>query len=593
MFARVIRNGLQQRRHISNGANIMLKTLKKNDVEDLFIYSGGSVMSFIDGLYKNPHFKYYINTNEHNLGMAAVGYAKTSERTGVCMVTSGPGVTNMLTPIADAYFDSTPLVVISGQVGQHAIGTNAFQEAPATALTKPITKWNYLVEHINVLEDVINEAFKIANEGKKGPVHIDIPKNIADQHLTPEGPFYFRDFNSVKPQPKLCKNKINEVAKLIKKAKSPIIYLGKGAKESYEKVRTFVYKSNIPVTSTIHGCGVFPETHDLSLRWLGMHGHPAANYAIQQADLIIALGSRFDDRTTGNIEKYAPQAFKAAEEERGGIVHVNIEEPELNFVINSHYNFCADVGDWVDAILPKINTIHRPLWFEFINDMKEEYDFEMKKDEKNIHMEHVLDAIYRKTKFHDAIFTTGVGNHQMQAYQFIKSDYPGKIISSGSLGVMGAGLPYAIGAQIANPKKMVCLIDGDGSFNMTLNDLKTIVEYNLPIKIFIMNNSVQAMVNVWEKLFYNNRITATENNNNPNYDDLAKSFGISAIKCTKGSDVESFVEAVINFDGPILCEFKIENDYCLPLVAPGKALDDMILNMDDETSNMLTGIAPS
>ena len=336
--------------------------------------------------------------------------------------------------------------------------------------------------------------------------------------------------------------------------------MGKGAKNSYKLVRQFVEKTNIPVTTTIHGCGIFPETHKLSLRWLGMHGSAVANNVVQKADLIISLGSRFDDRTTGNLEKFAPKAFEAAKDKKGGIVHVNIEQNELNFVINSHYNFNCDVGHWVENIIPHVKHKIRPIWFEYIHDLKEDGDFKLVKSENKIHMEHVLSEIYENTKSKDVVFTTGVGNHQMQAYQFIKSDYPGKIISSGSLGVMGAGLPYSIGAQIANPDKMVVLIDGDSSFNMSLNDLKTIKEYNLPIKIIIMNNNVQAMVNVWEKLFYKNRITATVNNENPDYAALGKSFGIPSIKCTKPQNIKKTLNAMFSYDGPMLCEFQVETD---------------------------------
>ena len=271
---------------------------------------------------------------------------------------------------------------------------------------------------------------------------------------------------------------------------------------------------------------------------------------------------------------------------------VNIEESELNFVLKTHFNFCADVGDWLDLIEPLIKVKSRPMWSDFILELKEEQGFELKKSETKMHMEHVLDCIYHKTKNNtNTIFTTGVGNHQMQTYQFIKSDYPSKIISSGSLGVMGAGLPYAIGAQIACPEKTVVLIDGDSSFNMSLNDLKTVAEYNLPIKIIIMNNNAQAMVNVWEKLFYNNRITATLNKKNPDYQSLAKSFGITGLKCTNPNKINDYLNAVFNFNGPILCEFTVENDYCLPLVAPGKALDDMIL--PGEEIVVTSGMAPS
>ena len=352
---------------------------------------------------------------------------------------------------------------------------------------------------------------------------------------------------------------------------------------------------NIPVTSTIHGTGIFDEHNSLSLRWCGMHGYAPANFALQESDLIIAIGSRFDDRTTGDLEKYAPKAKEASKNGTGGIIHCNIELSELDFVVNSDYNFCLDSKDFISNILPYIKTNKRTEWFKYINNLKKQHPFQLKEDPIDLHIEDVITRIYKKTLSKQAIFTTGVGNHQMQTYQFIKSQYPGKILSSGSLGVMGAGLPYAIGAQLANPDNMVICIDGDSSFNMTLNDLKTAVEHKLPIKIAIMNNNAQMMVTIWEKLFFEERYTATINERNPDYVELAKSFGIEARKCENARNLDEDIDYFINYKkGPILMEFNIKRDICLPLVKPGSALDDMVLPGDEDFTTVKgKGLVPS
>jgi acetolactate synthase-1/2/3 large subunit len=580
---------------VNTGGGVIYRALLKNKVKDMFIYSGGSVMPLIDSLYKSD-INYYINTHEQNTGHAATGYAKSSNRTGVCMVTSGPGITNMITPILDAKNDSTPLVVFSGQVALDSQGQNSFQEAPAVDLTKHVTKWSYQIKDINEMESVVDEAFRVANDRKKGPVHIDIPKCVSYQEYNPQTTDRYIYKKSVIKLDNYS-NQIKNAANIINRSNKPIIIVGKGCIDATAYLTYFALKANIPVTSTIHGCGIYDENEELSLRWCGMHGSAAANYAIQNADLIIALGSRFDDRTTGKISEYAPKAVQASKEKRGGIIHVNIEESELDFVIKSDYKFNMGCKPFLKELLPHIHHQKKTDWNDYTNYLKQKYPFVLKTDKKKLHMEDVLDIFNTKTQNKDVIFTTGVGNHQMQAYQFIKSQYPNKIISSGSLGVMGAGLPYAIGAQIANPNKTVILIDGDSSFNMTLSDLKTIKEYNLPIKIAVMNNSAQMMVTVWEQLYFGGRNTATINSNNPSYTKLASSFGINSIACSNREHLEETINTFLNYkNGPILCEFRIERDICLPLVGPGCSLDNMILpeeQMGSQPFDLSKGIAPS
>jgi len=589
---------LSQSTLINRGGPLIYSQLKKHKVKDVFIYSGGAVMPLIDAFYKND-INTIVNANELCTGMSAIGYAKASSKVGVCLVTSGPGITNMITPLLDAKNDGVPLIVFSGQVPLSAEGTNAFQEAPAVALTEHVTKWSYKLEHINDMEAVIDEAFTIATSGNPGSVHIDIPKCVSYQIPDHYSNFNFNsNLNTHKNTPEIDLKQIENVATLINKSKKPILYIGQGCKKAAALLRVFAIKANIPVTSTIHGTGIFDEHDDLSLRWCGMHGYAPANYCLQEADTIIAIGSRFDDRTTGNLEHYAPKAFEADKLGTGGIIHVNIDESSLNFVVKSHYNFHTTSKDFLEAITPLINYSPRFDWFKIINSLKYKFPFKLKVSDKNnqnqnqnLHMEEVIHELYKQTLDKNVIFTTGVGNHQMQTYQFVKSQYPTKIISSGSLGVMGAGLPYAIGAQISKPEKLVIGIDGDSSFNMTLSDMKTIVENKLPIKIAIMNNNAQMMVTIWEKLFFEERYTATLNEKNPDYYKLANAFGIKSLKCNNVTNLEETIHEFIHYDGPILCEFKIKKDICLPLVGPGKALDDMIL--DETVMDSMGGMAPS
>ena len=583
---------------ITTGGELIYYKLLQNNVNDVFLFSGGSVMSIVDPFYKG-RINYYVNSHEQNCGHAATGYAKSSKKPGVVLVTSGPGITNMITSMLDATNDSTPLIVISGQVPKHAVGTNAFQEAPAVELSQHVTKWSYQIQHPEEISDVIDKAFHIATSGKPGSVHIDVPKCVSSQNIEDLDCLKYKKqiiksniikYDSETQSQYINKNNIKEIVKVIEKSQKPIIYLGQGCKSAALYLRSFAIANNIPVTSTIHAKGIFDDHNDLSLEWCGMHGLAAANYALQEADCIIALGSRFDDRTTGAIDKYAPIARK-----NKAIIHVNIEESEFNKALKTHYNVHSTCHDFIKSLSSYMfksfqtqNKIDKHKeWINRVKRLKEKYPFDLKKSNpclKNdaFHMEEVIDELYKQTLSRNVIFTTGVGNHQMQAYQFIKCQYPNKILSSGSLGVMGAGLPYSVGAQIANRDKLIINIDGDSSFNMTMSDMKTIVEHKLPIKIAIMNNDSQMMVTIWEKLYFNERYTATINERNPDYVKLAESFGIKAMKCTpqNGDNLSLKVEEFINYDGPILCEFKIKKDICLPLVGPGKALDDMILPGD-------------
>ena len=557
------------------GAQIIYKKLLQYNVTDVFVYTGGAIMPLIDTLYKNPKINYYVNTHEQSASHSATGYAKSTGKPGICIMTSGPGVTNSITGLTDATNDSTPFILFTGNVQLSAIGTNAFQECPATDITRPITKWSYMIDNINDVGDVVDEAFRVATSGKPGAVHIDIPKCILMSKFYKE--FYNKKyFNNeiIKPEKKNLNN-IDHINKLINNAKKPILLIGQGCNDYSEQLRSFAINSNIPVTTTIHAMGVFDETHKLSLEFLGMHGNVAANYAIQESDLIVALGTRFDDRITGVVEKYAPKAFEAYKSGKGGIIHVNKNNKEIGNIIDSHYNFHSDCGDFLNVLKPKYKK--RKQWMSEIKDWKKKYKFAYNKTNK-LKTQEVLTAMNNHLlKLDNYQITSGVGNHQMMASQFIKWKYPKTFFSSGSLGVMGTGLPYAIGCQIGNPDKLIIDIDGDGSFNHTSSELKTVKNYNLPIKIAIMNDGHFSMVRTWEKLFFDKRYTATKLDDNPDYVKLAEAYGIKGICCDAREDLHDKINEFLSYDKAILCEFKLETDECFPLVKPGSALDDIIL----------------
>ena len=585
-----------------SGASSIYQALLHNSVKMMTVYTGGAIMPLVNEFNKHVNYiPFYVNNHEQNGGHTATGYAKATggNETGVAIVTSGPGLTNLITPMLDATNDSTPLVVLSGQVPISAMGTNAFQECPATQITKPVTKWSYCAQKNDNLFELINEAFKIANSGKKGTVHIDLPKCVLNDKNGSNNKFHDIIINKINKineeyEPKIYRNLHN----IIMKSKKPILYVGKGTNNYADLLDKLANYYDIPVTTTIHANGTFNENNErLSLGFLGMHGIPAANFAIQESDLIIALGSRFDDRTTGNIKKYAPKCKD--------IIHVNIEQNEFNKVVRTSesrnvININQDTGNFINNLLSyaeynkfyKIKSNHE--WISHLTNLKQQYAVKYNKpinDKLNTQM--VLESL-NKFNHDNTIFTTGVGNHQMMASQFLTFTQPNQFITSGSLGVMGTGLPYAIGAQIAYPNKTVIDIDGDASFNHTLGDLQTIKRYNLPIKIIIMNDGKMSMVKAWEQLFFENNYVATDSVN-PDYELLAKSYGIKSVTVTNKLSLDDALNDMMTYKGAFLLNAIVESDLCLPLVAPGKGLDEMILlnNSDNDLNLSKSGYAPN
>lgn len=604
------------------GGQIIHDICIKKNVKDVWIYSGGAVMGLVDTFYKSP-INYIVNRHEQNSGHSACGYAKSSGKVGVVITTSGPGCTNMISPLQDALTDGVPLILFTGQVPTNAIGTDAFQECPAIKLTKPCTKWNYQISNIYDIPFYVNMAFDVAMKGRKGPVHIDLPKDVLSDI------FYKEDYKKyVKRKDiynnlgglmkiigkennwvsqyynidKVFKDNMNNIIDLLNIVKKPIIITGNGVVDDYKLLRKFAKNTNIPVTTTLHGVGSFDSLHPNSLPFLGMHGSVCSNYAIQNSDLILSFGSRFDDRTTGTAKTYAPEARKAEKENRGGIIHIDIEEKQIGKNIIPTIKVVSDCKKVLEYLNNKIDDkkiIKREYkeWYNQINEWKEKHPFTYDKcSDGRIKTQQVIEEINKQlVGYKDYIITTGVGNHQQWTAQYIDWRVPRSLITSGSLGIMGAGIGFAIGAKVANPDKNVILIDGDSSFNMTLQELGTILQYNIPIKICIMNDSRAQMVNIWERLFYNERHVATINSN-PDYVKLGESFSIHSIYCDNENDLENTVKEMLTTNKPILCEFKVEPDICLPLVAPGCALNEMILKdpKDDENPDVvMSGLAPS
>lgn len=524
----------------------------------------------------------------------AEGYARASGKPGVVLVTSGPGATNVVTPMQDALSDGTPLVVFCGQVPTSAIGTDAFQEADVVGISRACTKWNVMVKSVAELPKRIKEAFEIAQSGRPGPVLVDLPKDVTAAILrnpipmastlpthTSAATLAARDHSR-----KQLDGAIRRVANLINIAKKPVIYAGQGLialPEGPQLLRELVEKAKIPVTTTLQGLGGFDELDEKSLHMLGMHGSAYANMAIQEADLIIALGARFDDRVTGNIAKFAPQARAAGAEKRGGIVHFEIMPKNINKVVQATEAVEGDVATNLALLLPHIEQkATRKEWFSQIVDWKQRFPlglYERETEDGLIKPQTVIEKLSIMTqdmKDH-TIITTGVGQHQMWAAQHFRWRYPRTMITSGGLGTMGYGLPAAIGAKVARPDALVVDIDGDASFNMTLTELSTAAQFNIGVKIIILNNEEQGMVTQWQSLFYEDRFAHTHQKN-PDFIKLADAMGVQGRRCIAPNDVENSLKWLIETDGPALLEVVTDKKVpVLPMVPAGKALHEFLV----------------
>jgi acetolactate synthase-1/2/3 large subunit len=554
-----------------SGAQIFHEMLiGPHKVEVMFGYPGGAILPVFDQLYRTSA-KFILNRHEQGSGHCADGYARVTGKPGVCVVTSGPGATNTITPLATAQLDSIPILVFSGQVATKVIGNDAFQEADVTGISRHCTKWNYLIKDVHDLPRIINEAFLVATSGRPGPVLIDLPKDVTTNLCT-------REVDDA-PRPHIQKRKtaymaanarqVQEAAELINRSEKPLLYVGGGVIMSGASavLRKVAEKGNIPCTTTLLGLGSFDELDPRSLYMLGMHGSATANYAVQDCDCLISIGARFDDRVTGNLTKFAPRAK---------IIHIDIDPSSISKIVDVDVPVVGDAKASLEVMLPLIEHRDRHAWWKQINAWRAKYPFKYLDDSKNSKPQYVIEQINAQTKG-DAIITTGVGQHQMWAAQFYRWRYPRQMITSGGLGTMGYGLPSAIGAQLGSPGKVVIDIDGDASFLMTMSELATIAQYNIPVKVAILNNDFQGMVKQWQDMFYEKRYSQTAMKN-PNFAKLAESFGIRGIRCDHKSDVPKIVKEMLDHKGPVVVDFYVEpNEHVYPMVPSGKGLHEMEL----------------
>lgn len=557
------------------GAEIIIECLKREGVKHIFGYPGGVILNIFDLLYDEKDLKLILTRHEQGAVHAADGYARATGRPGVVLVTSGPGATNTVTGIATASMDSVPLVVLTGQVPTVLIGNDAFQEADIVGITRPCTKYNMLVKDVNELARQIREAFHIATTGRPGPVLIDLPKDVTSgkaEFVWPER-IEIRSYN-----PKYEGNKwmIEKAAHEIAKAKRPVIIAGGGCiiSGASKELKELAEITNIPVTMTLMGLGGFPGTHELSLGMLGMHGTYYANKSVQDSDLLIAIGMRFDDRVTGKIEGFAPHAK---------IIHIDIDPTSIRKNVRVDVPIVGDVKK-VLAVLNKILKEDvkaqwsevRKAWLKQIAEWKKERPMSYTQSSDVIKPQFVVEKIYEATKG-DAIITTEVGQNQMWAAQFYKFDKPRSLLTSGGLGTMGYGFPAAIGAQLAHPDKLVIDIAGDGSIQMNIQELATAVIYKLPVKVAILNNRYLGMVRQWQELFYQERYSHTELDVVPDFVELAHAYNAVGLRATKPSEVEPVLKEAFKIKRPVLMDFVVDwKEKVYPMVPAGATLDSML-----------------
>lgn len=550
-----------------SGAELMLEALKKEKVEIIFGYPGGAVLPIYDKIYSSEIF-HVLPRHEQGGIHAAEGYARITGKPGVVIATSGPGATNIVTGLADAMMDSLPLIVFTGQVATGVIGTDAFQEADILGITTPITKYNYQIRNIEDIPRIIKEAFYIATSGRPGPVVIDIPKDIAAKVVEspPE-----QEMNLPGYQPTVQPNylQIRKLTEAVSRAKKPVILAGAGILHgnAAEELKIYAEQQSLPVVHTLLGLGGFPADHELFVGLAGMHGCYAANMALYEADLLINIGARFDDRLTGNLQHFAPKAT---------VAHVDIDPAEIGKNVPTAIPIVADAKEALKQLISQEGKppVHSQ-WVETLDGWKKEYPYFY--DENGpLKPQKVMELLYEKTNG-EAIVVTDVGQHQMWAAQYYKFSKANRWVTSGGLGTMGFGLPASIGAQLADPDACVLSISGDGGFQMCTQELAVIRELNLPIKIIILNNSSLGMVRQWQEIFYESRFSHSKFSSQPSFVKLAEAYDIKGYVITTNEEAENILNEVLNNKEPVLLDFRIDpNENVYPMIAPGKGLHEMV-----------------
>jgi acetolactate synthase-1/2/3 large subunit len=580
--------------NLYSGAEIVFKCLEDQKVEHIFGYPGGAVLPLYDELKNHPSIKHILVRHEQGAGHAAEGYARSTGKPGVVLVTSGPGATNVVTALTDAYMDSVPLVCISGQVPTHLIGTDAFQECDTTGITRPCTKHNWLVKDINDLPRIMHEAFEVATTGRPGPVLVDIPKDIQFAKAK-----YFTK-KKEKKQKKKSPNRFNQkdidqLVDLIKKASKPIFYTGGGVINSGPKaselLREIVSLTGFPITSTLQGLGAYPGDDNQFLGMLGMHGTYEANNAMHDCDLLINIGARFDDRITGKIDEFSPKSKK---------VHIDIDPSSINKIVKVDLSIVGDVSDVIRSTtktlkkknlnLGKSNKQKISKWWQQIREWRMKQSLSFINSDTVIKPQHAVQRLYELTKNQDTYITTEVGQHQMWAAQHYKFNKPNRWMTSGGLGTMGYGLPAAVGVQVAHPEKLVIDIAGEASILMNIQEMSTAVQYNLPVKIFILNNQYMGMVRQWQELLHEKNYSESYSKALPDFVKLAEAYGCVGIRADNPDELDEKIQEMINTDGPVIFDCHVDqNENCYPMIPSGKPHNQMLLGSKDQAENKISG----
>lgn len=549
---------------VLNGSQIVLEVLKEQGVDTVFGYPGGTILNIFDELYKyGDTFNHILTAHEQGASHAADGYARATGKVGVCFATSGPGSTNLVTGIATAYMDSIPMVAITCNVGTSMIGRDSFQEVDIKGITMPITKHNYMVRNVEELADVLRNAFRIATSGRKGPVLVDIPKDITSAKCE-----YYPAPKQQPDEPPFPKNEcIERAIKLLEDCKKPLIYLGGGAisADCSKEIREFAEKLDCPVVSSLMGLGAFNHDHELYVGLIGMHGRFESNKAAAQCDVLITCGARFSDRVAGNRVKFAPKA---------DVLHIDIDPAEMDKNVFSNYHLRGDLKDVLPMLTKAISKHSHTEWKEEINSWKR--PFVQTQIDDYVNPQKVIEAVDENTP-DDAIIVTDVGQHQLWAAQFYKYREPRTLLTSGGLGTMGYSMGAAMGAAFGCPDKKVVLFAGDGGFHMNLNELATMASYNIPVVMIIMNNKVLGMVRQWQKLFYGNRFADTDPNRKTDFVKVAEAFGVKGMHINKNEEIDAVIKEAVAYNGPVVIECRISPDSnVLPMIPPGGSSDDII-----------------
>lgn len=574
-----------ERSDAMTGAEIIIRAMVENGVDTMFGYPGGAVLPLYDALFQQNHVRHILVRHEQGATHAAEGYARSTGRPGVVLVTSGPGATNAITGITDAMLDSIPMVVLTGQVPSHLIGSDAFQEADTTGITRACSKHNYLVRSIDDLPRIIHEAFHVATTGRPGPVVVDIPKDIQNK----TGAYVSRQEaagrKSYRPVPTLDAAQIERAVALMAQAKKPVFYTGGGVINAGEKasalLRELVRLTGFPITSTLMGLGAYPASDPQFLNMLGMHGSLEANMAMAECDVMINVGARFDDRVTGRLDAFSPHSKK---------IHVDIDASSINKNVRADVPIVGDAADVLEAMLrvwkeKKYAADKQALdaWWKQIELWRGRKSFSYRQEGETTKPQYALDRLNAALKGKDAYVTTDVGQHQMWAAQYLRFDAPNRWMTSGGLGTMGYGLPSAIGVQVAHPEATVACVTGEASFLMNMQELSTAVQYRLPVKVFILNNRYMGMVRQWQQMFHGDRHSESYMDALPDFVMLAETFGMKGMRCTQASEVDAAIRDMLAHPGPVIMDMVVDqNENVYPMIPAGAAHNQLVLGPEED-----------